>query len=138
MPSALTAALEGAAAVGAAGLVAIVPEGRPAPSHPALLAAAERVDDGPADDAARDLAAALGPDVLGAAAVAYLGCFAAGAAPARLAEEIAAVARAAGAVVVVEPDALAGPAGGRRRQRGLAVHEHPVGPADGAASGPAR
>jgi hypothetical protein len=131
--SALAAAVEGAALAGADGVVAIVPERERPPSHPALIAAAQRSEDD-GDDAAAALAAALGDEVLRAAAVAYLGCFSAGARPEALAAEIAAVARAAGAVLVVEPDRAAGAVRTSLSAVGLAADDHRLVPPDGGAA----
>lgn len=109
-PAAATeAARDAARRLGLDPVVLISPAGMPVDPEPGVVCAGWSDEDPPAppDLAAEALAGALGEDGLRGALVAYSGCFATARRPEALARELAAVARRAGAVVVIEEEGWA-------------------------------
>jgi|GEM_PF-4191671 len=111
------------------GVLIVAPAEVPAYAR-TLLGVAVR-EDGGARGAAEELVAALGAATLARTAVVYAGCYAATADPAALTAEIAAVARVAGHVEVVEGEPLLAMGAPARllAAAGLEVREHRLVPA---------
>lgn len=134
----MDAAVQAAVLTDLAGVFVLAPYELPTADWAPVVGAAERDDDS-GDDVAAALVDALGAGVLARLLVAYVGCFTDSRRPEALAREIGAVARRAGLVVVVEPEAPKGSAsrvGALLAAENISVREHRLVPPDGGSGSP--